>query len=248
MIVSACSESDTDFNTENPQLVLLRKSVSTAPNGTITTNDYTYSGNKLLKINSSHGWITSYTYTGDLITKIETIDADGRVLFSSDMEYNTDAQLVKRINLSPINAGSSAPTGRKQLYTHNADGTIDISATWGDTHDQIYPDTSRKVFFEDGEVSRFETYMNWLGNEYTIAYDYTYDNKNYPLKNVLAYSKISIHDGTAEGMKHNIIVANYSNSETPEQNETITTEYEYNSAGYPIRTTDENGYLLEYFY
>ncbi len=236
LIFTSCS-SDSDSASEdssNNSLVLLKK--TTDSDGAIV--NYTYNGNKIVSIvdNDTDESDEYYTYTGDLITQLEW-KIDGNVEQRNTYEYNADGKLVafKRFDL-----GMS--WGNKEVYTYNADGTISFDHYVGDLTTQTQLNHSGKIFFTNGEITKIEEY-DIHGVTHTTTY--TYDSKNYALKNVLGFNKIAFVDGGGSPINHNLL------SESFPGHPTINYSYLFESNDYPKSCTEtDNDYVLttQFFY
>ena len=242
LMILSCSDSDKD-RVADP-IFLLIKVEETRSNGTKSKTNYIYSGNKLSLAVGSNGSYASYNYIGELISEIKNFDSDGRVIQTMVMEYNDNSQLIKRITLQPLNVG--APSGRKSILTYNSDGTISIVGYFGDLDSQNAIGETRKVYFENGEVSRFITYIEFGGTIITKANEYSYDDKNHVNRNTLGFDKISIYDGSVVGLAHNIISSTYTSSDTSSAVTKVVT-YTYNAAGYPV-TANSDGNNFRFYY
>ena len=229
-----------------PALSLLKKQVDTydrpaLPEGdSIVTTNFTYSGFKLVSaIDDTDDADMYVTYTGSLITKMEWKLADGTVEQTDIFEYDDTNRLSTYIMIDP-----GMDWGDKETYVYNSNGTIGVTHFIGDATTQTQLNDTSVITLTNGEVSNITT------DDGTV-YTYMYDNKNNPFKNVTGYSKISFAGGVADGKSHNII------QETAligTDSQTYNYVFTYNSAGYPLTSTQEEeynpgvDYLSNYFY
>lgn len=247
-LLQACSSSD-DNSTESTTLILCKKMIETDPQGTFTTN-YTYNGNKITRANlvvnynngSSGEAIAYYTYNGDLISQVE-IKINNTLVEKQIYNYNQSNQLISFTQLNYLDE-----TGDKMVYTHNQNGTINSIEYSGDLINQNTVESNNLISFLNGEISSLVE--NYGGTIKTTTF--SYDNKNYPFKNVLGFDKISfavIGSFTSE-INHNLIqmIIEQNGSSTA----TINIEHTYDSNNFPISSTETiNGfsdYTYEYFY
>lgn len=188
-------------------------------------------GTKITSIIDSDGYISNYTYTGDLITNVKHYF--GSALEQEDIyTYNSSGQLVQFVMLS-----HDVEWGNKEVYVYNTDGSISVTEFTGDLDSQTNPNGSGTItFLGNGEIGS-------LTHDETTSV-YTYDNMNNYFKNVTGYDKIAFANSGAEGINHNM---------TSEVNgsENSTETYTYNTAGYPVTSSEDyNGEITttEYFY
>jgi hypothetical protein len=196
------------------------------------TSIFTYLGKKIVKeVNTDSGGLletTRYTYTNNLISKIE-IETDGIVDSREIFEYNNN-KLVSYTSFDII-----GEIAIKENYVHNLDGSISVVRFTGDLTTQDIPDgTSTVRFNADGEVSQIVFSSGLTKN-------YTYDNKNYVFKNVIGFDKISFVDGEATGISRNIT------SEIEGGLPNYDFQFTYTTARFPLKSTDI-GVEVNFFY
>ena len=211
MALVSCSSSD-DGN--NP--VLLEKMIQTSSGGTITTLRATYDGNRISEIISNDGFVSHFTYTGDLITKREY--KSGETLLLTELyQYDNNQRLALYLRLQ-----HNENQGRKEVYLHADDGTILMTAYEGDLVSQEnIIGYATITFLDNGEVGTIA--------HFGVDRTYTYDSKNNPFRNIAGYSKISWVNAAASGILHNIT------SESFDGTAGTTTSYTYNDQGYPVQ-------------
>ena len=244
IVLVSCSVSDEDpvANTVDPSSVLLKKIIDLDPvHGNVTTL-INYNGNKVTGSTSDDGSSDVFTYTGDLITKVEYFTGttlDQRELYT----YNSNNKLVTYVRLDFDATGS----GVKETYVHNADGTISYSRYLGDTNSQTQLNNTGKAFFTNGEISKVEKYYTTGGVNTTQVTNYTYDDINNPLMNITGYAATAFTDGFADGILHNVLTETHVSNST----QNLTTTYTYNSNNFPV-TSSETGSSstlnTQYFY
>jgi hypothetical protein len=231
LVLTSCS-SDDDSSSDS---VLLKKVVLTGEGGKTTIN-YTYDGNKIVSVIDDAKEINMhYTYTGDVITKLEFRLPDGSVEQTNTFTYGADGKLATFLR---VELDDDQLRGHKEVYTYNANGTISVILYSGDDKTQTDESGTATIKFLDGEVSEI-TSTNSPGHKYV------YDSKNNTAKNVLGLDKIAFVDGEGVGVFHNEI------SDTSDGEVWSTYAYTYNADGYPETSVDNTEglhFTSEYFY
>jgi major membrane immunogen (membrane-anchored lipoprotein) len=232
MLVS-CS-SDDENNIAIPDKVdgtLLKKAVYTNSSGQISTAEYTYDGNKLLKVEANSGSSTSYTYTGNKITRINynfgSLNTESQFL-----TYNSDGKLesIKKTVLGDITYSVT--------YTDNDDDTVTIKDYNGDFAVGAPLVSESKAFIgADGSVTKIEKY----GGSSTLVYDYTYDAQFTPTADIIGYDKLRFYQTGSTANPHNVLAVSGSGS--------VEMHYTYNAQGYASTVQeDEDGPTVKYYY
>lgn len=236
--LTSCSSDEDSSGSPSSDLVLLKKTITTDSDGEKVTTIYKYDGNKIVSITDSEGEFNRYfTYTGDLITKIEYKLPDGTVDQINRYEYDLNNRLVTFVRVEPLD-----DWGNKEVYTYNTDGTITAQNYNGDSKSQTYFDGVTTIKFVNGEVSEIIPDGNWTGH-----HKYTYDTKQNPLKNVLGFDKLAFEDGGADGVNHNILT----DKDVEENDLWENSTYTYNENGYPVKEVDKGSDVpgtTEFFY
>ena len=216
LIFSSCSSSSDDSNTTNAQDVLPVTIVDNSPVDGVSTSNFTYNGKKIVKIISDDGFESVYTYSGNLITKIQSY-LDGNLETTETLAYNSSNQLISYSDNSLFGLISES-------YTHNTDGTISFSRSEdGDLY------STGVITLVGNDVSKVVTNYEF---DLTTTNIYTYDTKNSPFKNIVGYKWIllcGVSENQSDGCDHNILT--YTDSESPFNNYTCT--YTYNSLNFP---------------
>ncbi|MBF4473447.1 hypothetical protein [Flavobacterium sp. HJJ] len=233
VLISSCSSDDN--NSESTNSVLLKKTIATDSDGEKVTTNFTYTGNKIVSVIDDTGFLNLYyTYTGDLITKVDSKSADGTVEETHIYTYNGDGKLVTFIRVE-----HEDDHGYKETYTYNTDGTISVKSYSGDSTSQTIVSGTSTIKFLNGEISE-------IISTNSPSHKYTYDTKNNPAKNVLGIDKIAFTDGEAsDGIIHNMLTDSVGN------NLWENTTFTYNENGYPTKGIDKGSdspATTEYFY
>lgn len=232
------SENDGKLNLSS---ALVKRIVATTNDGaSVTTEDYVYSGSKLLKVTCSDGRQVGYVYTGNLITERDYFNSN--VLNSKELyEYDANNQLTtyKRIN-------SSNTVTYKAVFSYNSDGTVTVNGYRGDVISQSNLKVNRKIFFSNGRVSRMETYRTVNGNPVTETHAFSYDTKNSPYRGIIGFDKLTYHDAALNGNVNNVTSIAVSGVSTANSvNDQI--QYTYNSSNYPV-TASRGSVVFQYYY
>lgn len=229
LVLASCSSDDSSSDSSNS--VLLKKTINTDNKGKKITTNYTYNGNKIVSSIDDLGDSNAYyTYTGDLITKLECKLPDGTVELVNTYNY-TDGKLTTFVRINP-----DMDWGYKEIYTYNADGTITVEKYVGDSKTQALHNATGTVKFSNGEVIE-------IFDDNSSNHKYTHDTKNNPMKNVLGWNKINFTDGEGPAVIHNMLTdkvgAEFWGNYT----------YTYNGDEYPIISIDSvEEETVEYFY
>jgi hypothetical protein len=233
LVLSSCSSDDS--TSDSSDVVLLKKTITTDSDGVKVTTNYTYDGKKLVSMIDNTGYLNLYyTYTGDLITKMDSKSADGTVEETMTYAYNGDGKLLTFTRVEAEN-----DYGYKETYTYNTDGTISVKSYSGNSTSQTIASGTATVKFLNGEISE-------ITSTNSPNHKYTYDTKNNPMKNVIGIDKIAFADGEAgEGIIHNLL------TDSVDDELWTNTTFLYNENGYPTKDVDTGSDSLgttEYFY
>ncbi|MGV3696271.1 hypothetical protein [Flavobacterium sp.] len=208
--LTSCSSSDSSNDGSNDALVK-RIVYNSITDDYTETVQFTYNGNKIVRGNYTNGSVDVYTYEGDLITKIEMIEND-EVVYTETFSYDGNGRLIQYV------ADENGFT-EEETFVYNADGTVTSTIDGGG---------SRTLHFLNDEVIKIVE--NGAGGR---IYDYTYDSKNSPFRNVTGYNKIAfVSHGDHEffGRNQNISTIHESTEDVDYMTNTMT----YNSANYPM--------------
>jgi len=215
LVLTSCSNEDSA--SDSAPVTLLKKTVDTYSDGSTLTTNFNYNGNKFVSaINDSGEGNVYWTYTGDLITKMEFKLDDGTLVQKNTFVYDSNNKLVSFVRIEVADK-----LGFKETYVYNTDGSISVNAYSGDDKTQTTVNGTGTVTFHGGEVSK-------IVSTYGVTHTYLYDAKNNPFKNVLGCNKIAFVDGEAEGVLHNVI------SETNGDVLNFSSVFTYNAEGFPL--------------
>ena len=228
LILTSCSGSGDDASTDtNSTTVLLQKIVSEDAEGVFTDN-YFYNGTKITKIESTDGQKDVFTYTGDLITKVET-SYDGVLDATELYDYDASGRLIS------YTANFKNSSTYLETYTHNVNGTISFTRTEsGDLY-------STGTFTMTGnDVLNVVSNYDFGFGPYTTTNSYIYDTKFTPFKNITGFKwyLVAGSENVMSGFDHNVLT--FTDSETSSNNSSYT--YTYNSLNFPVSvSTVDNG-------
>lgn len=218
IILTSCSSDSDSSNVPSNQTddVLVKTIIyNDIANDDYEEIEYTYSGNKLIKGIYDDGSEELYTYNGNLITKIEIREA-GVITSSETFSYDSNDRLISYV--SQENGFSDTET-----FVYNSEGTVTSTSGSGGAA-QI-----STLRFQNDELIKIVE----AGGR---TYDYTYDAKNSPFRNVTGFDKIAyVTSGDHEfiGRKQNILTINESTEDVDYMTNTMT----YNNVNYPLTVT-----------
>lgn len=221
LVFTSCSKDDN--NSSDPaSSILVKKRIYINDKGVSSSEDIVYNGNKIVRITEQDGSVFKYTYTGELITKTEEIDAKGVVDYTTEYSY-TSGKLA-----TSVEKNTNAKYYYKTTYIHNTDGTVsydNFRGTFETGTEEEYGATG-KYTFKDGNLVKLE--VSYYGEERSHVYEY--DTKNNPFKNVTGISLL-LDDGTAVNnvVKETGISGSGANIST----NVITYSYKYDANNYP---------------
>lgn len=181
LVFTSCSKDDNN-SSDSTSSILPKKVTTVYSEGDSDVQNIIYNGNKIVSVTEKDGSVAKYNYTGDLITRVEEIDKDGKLNHTTEYSYvngKLDTSVEKSTNPNEIYY-------YKTKYVYNVDGTIsydNFRSPISTGIDQEYGATG-KYTFKDGNLLKLEVYF--YGNEY--LYIYEYDTKNNPSKNVLGFN------------------------------------------------------------
>ena len=226
LALNSCSANNETETQLTPTILVKKKIITYSANDVVTIN-YKYDGNKIISRSTDGGFIATYTYTGNVITKIEERVND-KFQRSYDYIY-LNGKVAKEIQKDNLETDS-------RTYTYNANGTVSYvrTRTGGES-------TTGLLTFENGNLVKNEEFY---GGQYpsTSTYIFGYDTKNNPFKNLLGFNLLF---DTNEDMysKNNMTQDGSGGSGTID-----TRTFKYDEKGYPTECKYSYGEVIEYFY
>ncbi|RKR10366.1 hypothetical protein C8C83_2040 [Flavobacterium sp. 90] len=206
--------------------ILLKKLVHNYANGKTSTVELLYKDNKIVSDKDDSN-LTFYTYTGDVITKIEKADVSGAVYLTREYFYTN----------GKLDYIFSNEFGNYYLtkYVYNSNGSI--------FYNKLNSDSSKREIGETGMTGRYTFLAGNLIREQVYNGDfeseitYEFDAKNNPRLNVLGFNLLvdnlqgfavnNVTNRTAKVISPNVTIP-----------EIISYSYEYNANGYPTKRTE----------
>lgn len=230
LVLTSCSSNNESEQILQATPILITQMTATVVNNGNTesnTATFTYDGTKILSQNYGNYYI-NYSYTGNLITKIEYFLND--VVISKELyTYNSLEKLVnyQRTEYDNVNGNY----GVNVDYVYNSNGTVSYTRNTGNLPNLIPSSTGIINFNNEGLVISIETSTGY-------TYSYTYDTKNNPVKNVLGFDKLIFSDDDVSSLTKNLVSEVQTNSFG-----IFTTNFNhtYNSNDYPIQTIEVDG-------
>ena len=232
VLMSSCSSDDSSTDAGSETLLPKKIVETTVVDGKSGTIDYTitYDGNKLKQVSLSDASKYVYTYTGDVITKVEAFK-------SSELQY-TDVYAYeggKLVSKITTYAFGSAPTD-KLTFVYNANGTVNANESQIINKLEVKYDTTTLYTFSNGNIVSSE-YINGEREKITS----TFDDKKSPFTNVTGVKLLLDLDENFDFYSAN--------------NELTTTTVSYDSTGKVTRTEtltatnkyNSNNFLTEIF-
>ncbi len=222
-VFASCSKDDNNESSDPVSSILVKKITTIDGKGNSSSESYLYNGNKIISMTEDDGSVTKYTYTGDLITKIDEIAKDG------SLNYTTAYSYINGKIDSAIGNDDDDTYYYKTKYTYNQDGTVSYDSFRGVTSTGVEEEygATGKYTFKDGNIVKLE--VSYYGREY--SYIYEYDTKNNPLKNVLGYNLLL--DDVSFNYNNIIKETSTFTSETKTDTFEEVNTYKYNENNYP---------------
>jgi hypothetical protein len=224
--LSSCS-SDTDSTSSAVNDVLVKKMVQSNEETPDYTEYYNYIGKKISNINNRK----YFTYTGNLITRIET--------------YNTSTSALELDETLTYDA-----SGRLSAYERAVEGEDIISRiTFAYTPTTIITNrfdiSPTHTYFEErdvyhlsgGEIQSVVRNMYTDGvADYSYTQAYSYDSKNNPFRNIIGYDKLDLllNWYFLNGRTRNILSVQFN---YPDFTSGYTWANSYDSLNFPITST-----------
>lgn len=161
----------------------------------ITSTNNAPDSNEQIKV------IQKFTYTGDLITETNTY-ANTQLSNRTTYQYNNNKQLTEVLYTDFSDSNNSYKEEFEHLDNGNIAGTIYMGTDFNEKKS-----TNLITFNNQGDIGQIEITHNYSLVEVEIKeiITYTYDDKNYWLKNVIGIAATSYTNNEATGINNNII-------------------------------------------
>lgn len=159
---------------------LLKRVVEVSADGSSNTTLLTYDGNKIVNIDKVDK-VSTFDYTGDLITKITELDKSNQHINTLQYAY-TDGKLTK------ITSSDNYVLN----YIYVKDGSVSYEKLTKDSNNndvKIYHGT---LYFQSGNLIKDEKILDDAGAGILskITLNVAYDSKNNALYNILGFNKL----------------------------------------------------------
>jgi YD repeat-containing protein len=242
LLAISCSNDSNSSDPVDSTPILLTKLVD--DNETYT---YMYNGSKIVQEkNITNGEISSYTYTGDLITKIVNTSSNGSPS-TEIFTYDSSNRLIKAEETS---------NSFNTVITYNYLASDHVTIIEKDTNGNYIKTYTKDAYLNaDGSLKNYtQTILatqngtvveSGTGNLQPIVYD----NKNNPYKNITGFKNIQIYRHENGSSIHNITSYKSIDSTTSStggsgsSSNIFTVSYQYNSNDFPAQSI-EKGYNI----
>jgi|SRR6218665_85755 len=189
-----CSSNEDDVTPEDTTPILLVKENFLATNGTVEGSmNYTYNGDKIVKMETSDGEEkVEFTYNGDEISKSITY-LDNQIREINEFFYTNGKLTSQKVT----NSSAPVPYNFTINYDYINDNYVKYTRVTGYSTNNsgviTYSKTNYEAFISNGNLNKIISQSTSSG---TTTYNYTYDDKNHPYKNIRGYAKAMIFDST----------------------------------------------------
>ena len=234
-------------DSENGSDVILPKTVSYKYSDSPGDDDFatmSYAGNKIVTAGYTANDKEVYTYTGDLITKIEDFAEEGNISSRNEITYeNGKLKIDVLTEIAPTVTYIS-----KRVYTYNTNGTISFVNYSVDPTTKVETKSSEGVLtYTNGNLTK----KTEVFDSYSYTKTYEYDAKNNPFKNILGFNLLIDHETSASLNNVTKLTTVYTRGEEITTN-IFNSVYEYDAKGYPTKQTQtddsDNDEITEYTY
>ncbi|MFB3386548.1 hypothetical protein [Flavobacterium sp. LAR06] len=231
VLISSCSSDDS--STDGASETLLPKKIveTTVENGESGSLTYTitYDGNKLKDIALSDASRSVYTYTGEVITKVESYKSG--ILQVTEVYAYEGGKLASKITVRE----SDKTIQEKLTFVYNANGAITSKVSDIINNVEIPYDTTTTYFFSNGNLVSTE-YVNGLKEKITS----TFDDKKSPFTNITGVKLLLDLDDNFDFSSVNNTVTNtivtYDSDGNADKTVSTTTTNKYNDSNFLIES------------
>lgn len=227
VLISSCSSDDSSTDEGSATLLPTKITETTVENGKSGSLVYTltYDGNKLKDIATTDASRTVYTYTGDVITKVELYRSS--VLYSTDVYAYEGGKLVSKITTREANK----TTQIKLSFVYNANGTITAKESSIANKIETPYDGTTTYTFSNGNLVTTE-YVDGTKEKVTS----TFDDKKSPFTNITGIKLLLDLDDNFDFSSVNNTVTNttvdYDSNGKVVETATVTTTNKYNGSNF----------------
>lgn len=236
LVLASCSKDDDTADVASETLLPKKIIITDVEDGLSGSYTYTlsYDGNKLKDISVSDASRTVYTYTGDVITKVELFRSS--VLISTDVYAYENGKLISKITTPAFNATSQ----EKLTFVYNANGTVNANQSEIINKVEIKYDTTTLYTFSNGNIATSE-FIDGEKEKSTCIYD----DKKSPFYNITGLKLLLDLDKLSLGVENEVYfdyysannllkntTVNYDSSGKIIQTVIVATTNKYNTAGF----------------
>lgn len=227
VLISSCSSDDSSSDNASGTLLPTKITETTVENGKSgsLTYTFTYDGNKLKEVGATDASRSVYTYTGDVITKVESYKSG--ILQVTDVYTYEGGKLATRITVREANK----TTQDKLTFVYNANGTVTAKFSSIENKLETKYDSTTTYTFSNGNLVTTE-YLDGVKEKITS----TFDDKKSPFTNITGAKLLLDLDNNFDFSSVNNTVTNvttnYDGDGKLTQTATVTTTNKYNGSNF----------------
>ncbi|MCV9926591.1 hypothetical protein OIU83_02950 [Flavobacterium sp. LS1R49] len=239
-LASCSSDNDNSSSVPSEDTSILPKtttSIYSEGNRSISTN--TYEGNKILSVTSKDRRV-DFIYDGDVIVKENQYNTEnGKDIKEVVTTYTyANGKLATVLHAYNFTIHSSEEKFEliKDIYTYNADGSINIESYYTDVNGIEDKDSfgAKVLTFENGNLTKSVSINREIGKVISSEL-YEYDTKSNPKKYILGFN-LRVYGTTAS--INNVVKRTFFSTDNSSID--YKTSYEYNADGFPIKVISYN--------
>lgn len=239
----SCSSSNDETDNIIPSDVLVKRMI-TNNNGFITESFFDYNNKKIAGYHNSHGNTKTFIYDGDKIIQIKWYDIpsqNSELLQTVDFDYNTDGTL-KGFLTNFLNEQFN-----KIEFSYNSNSQVSYTLYSGISLNSLNLAETGIIYLTNNLVTQIVSTRVVSGNVATA--DYTYDNKNHPLKNVIGYDKLILYNIFYKDIEYDGFSTNAGASQNMVTGTGFTLhQYDYNTLNFPTKLNVGPNMTRDFFY
>lgn len=248
-----CSSRDEDVVEEVPVLPITIIHKTSFFNNSDFIRTYQYNGNKLKSITTNRSDKLEYFYTDNLITSVNYFDENNSL--NATIKINYENNRIKTLTRKLVSENRELIFN----YTWVNDNQVRIE---NNRYQESNTITYTDVFLSEGNITKTIRYFKTPTFNLEESRSYSYDSKNFPLKNVEGFSKIITSELDAAPViaytqvnnllkytHREIVITNGQNQENANYTQEINSNFSYNQAGFPTKyfnSDDEDNIIIEY--
>lgn len=232
-LTSCSGDQDDSFKVK-----LLKKVIEVNEDESSSTIDFNYVGNKIATIESEVSTKT-FTYTGNLITKIVELDKTTQLSKTSEYIYDGD-------KLSKVISSENYILN----YIHNNNGTVSFEKTTTDVSNVTILLEHGTMYFQNQNLIKSEKIIDTTAQHIQIkeTLEFVYDKKLNPLNNISGFSKLLSYNIflSTNNNTHIFKFNSIANEETGQYTSSLNTilkQYKYDQEGYSKELISEESLL-----